>query len=146
MAKHARAQIRDAVIATLGVLDSVGTEAVRGRAQRPEAGVTRQLFVSTGAESSERISSSPAITQRIVTVRVEAVVLDADPDDVLDEICAEVEEKLSADTRLGGLAKDLYLVATNPESQEDIDYPRGFGGLQFRIEYWTVETDPRTAL
>jgi hypothetical protein len=146
MPKHARAQIRDAVHALVENLPSVGEHVARGRAQRPPDGVRRMLFVSTGAESSERIASSPPICIRAVVVRVEAVVLDDEPDDLLDEICAEVEERLTADPRLGGLAKDVMLVATNPESQNDQDYPRGFGELQFRVQYWTVETDPRTAV
>ena len=67
-------------------------------------------------------------------------------DDTIDTISKEVEEAISADRTLGGLAKDTYIESTDIEYTGDGEQPVGYVTLSFLTNYYVQETNPDVAV
>jgi hypothetical protein len=67
-------------------------------------------------------------------------------DDTIDTISKEVEEAISADRTLGGLAKDTYVESTEIEYTGDGEQPVGYVTLTFLTNYYVQETNPDVAV
>jgi hypothetical protein len=144
---HVRQQLRERIATTLNGLPSTGRNVFRSRARRLERNETPALFIYTRTESDDPLTGTePRVLQRELTVYVEVVALVPEPDDVIDAACAEVEQALANDRRLGGLARDLLLVATSMEFSDDAEAPGGSARLEYRIRYMTTDAAPDVAL
>ena len=64
----------------------------------------------------------------------------------IQNICKEVEEAISADRTLGGLAKDTYVESTEIEYTGDGEQPVGYVTLTFLTNYYVQETNPDVAV
>lgn len=140
MANHVRRQIRDAVFTSVTGLATTASRAYKNRVY-PVREIPG-LIVYNGNEDSEPDTIGTRSTTRVLNLNIEAY---ATSDDVLDEICKEVEVALSADTTLGGLSKDCYLISTTFEFAEGDD-PSGVATMTYQIPYRTSLTAPDTAL
>jgi hypothetical protein len=69
-----------------------------------------------------------------------------DYDDLLDTICAEVQAALAVDDTLGGLVKDLDLVSTEPEVDDDTENETGSAKMVWSSLYRIDRTDPETII
>jgi len=74
-------------------------------------------------------------------VSVEAYVENTDPDDVLDDISAEVEAAMATDLTRGGYAKDCRLTSFEAEFAGDVEKPLVVGRMTYEILYSTTETN-----
>ena len=104
--------------------------------------------VVVDAESSEPIVIGvDRVMSRELAVVVEAYCkATSNFDDTIDTISKEVEEAISADRTLGGLAKDTYVESTEIEYTGDGEQPVGYVTLTFLTNYYVQETNPDVAV
>jgi hypothetical protein len=150
MAYHARKQIRDYVVNGLKGLTTTGDRVYPGRTRPLAAGHPPTLLVYLRSETSERaVRGRPPSLDRGCTLHIEGRTATADaPDDLLDQIAAEVEAKIASlidyntSTFFGGLVLNVDLNAT--EMVVEADDKNHIGGiqLQYRVIYRTVEGAP----
>lgn len=65
-------------------------------------------------------------------------------DNVLNDICAEVETAISADHTLGGLCVFCIIAGTHLTLEAEHEKPVGLASMRFRAQYATLTTDPTT--
>ena len=63
-----------------------------------------------------------------------------------DRISKEVEEAISANVELGGLAKDTFLESTEIEYTGEGEQPIGYVTLTFLTNYYVKEKNPDVAV
>jgi hypothetical protein len=128
-------------------LVTTGSNVYQSRVYAIHTGKLPALFVYTSSEQSERIGMTPMTYERTVTVNVEAVVHAGENyDDTLDTICKEVEVALQTDLTRNSLAKDTRIVSFESEFSDQADKPLARGTIQVEVDYYTLETDPETAV
>lgn len=145
---HVRKQIRDNVVTAVTGLTTTGSRVYRSRVYPVDTVNLPGLLIYTTAEASEIDSlASPRGLERSLDLAVEGVAqATANLDNTLDQIAAEVETALAADTTRGGLAKDTYLASTEIQLSDEGDKPVGAVRMIFRVVYRTRETAPETAI
>lgn len=146
---HARAAIRGAIVTALGGLATTGSRVYHGRTRPLGESHEPTLLVYATVEKSDihSMSDEGAILLRELTLAVEGRVIMADvPDDVLDDIAAEVEVAMQADPSLGGLALEVTLISTRITTQSPGENQAGEVRLEYRVQYRTRESAPATAV
>ena len=148
MANHVRQQIREKIGATLTGLTTTGSNVFESRVYPLENANLPALIIYTKEESSEPIVIG---TQRVMSRELAVVVegyakATSNFDDTIDTISKEVEEAISADRTLGGLAKDTYIESTEIEYTGDGEQPVGYVTLTFLTNYYVQETNPDIAV
>lgn len=144
---HVRKQIRDAIVTALTGLTTTGSNVFRSRVFPLESGKLPGLCIYTKTESVEfdtmTISRS---VMRNLEVMVEAYVKGtADYDNTLDTIAVEVEEAIASDVTLGGLSKDVQVVAFDADYNGDGEQTAAIGRFTVAVRYRTAENDVETA-
>lgn len=142
---HIRQQIRAHVAARLANLPTTADRVYVGRTRALGADYDPTLLIYSRDESSARVASKAgrATLERVTQLYIEArVTAAAPPDDLLDQIAAEVEIAMAADTRLGGLALDSVPAATSIETSSDGGAHIGSCRLEYRVRYWAPQLDP----
>lgn len=148
---HVRQQVRDALATTLTGLTTTGANVFGSRVWPVSVDDLPALLVHTDEESVEVLSiHSPAILQRTLTVRIEALArATASLDDTLDTICSEVETAInateSAATAGGALDAPIRLAAVSVEF-EPAEQPVGRLVMSWTGTYSTAANAPDTAL
>lgn len=139
---HYRQSIRDAVADLLIEADTVaGTNVFTSRA-RPilEILQNRQsvLSVYTGDETSRRTGDA-YLLERTLTVSIEGAMGGGDDlDDLLDDLCMEVEAAIDADPALSNLlSEELELTATTSEISARGNQQVGAFRLDYQCKYLT---------
>lgn len=156
MADHVRKQIRDHVVTGLSALATTGNRVYAGRTFPLKKDHEPSLLVYTRAETSSRaVQGLPPGLERPCTLHIEGRVCTATPpDDLLDQIAAEVEKAIAAMIEYGGasgisffagLAQDVTLISTDIAAKADGDKHIGQIVLQYRVTYCTVEGAPTVA-
>ncbi|WP_152033397.1 hypothetical protein [Bradyrhizobium sp. DOA9] len=150
MPDHARKQIRDAVVAGLTGLATTESRVYVGRTRPLPKEHQPTLLIYTRSESSNRaVLGRPPKIERRCTLHVEGRVSTAGPpDDLLDQVAAEIEAGIAAMINygtavfFGGLAQNVQLTAT--ESVAEADGERHIGGVrvEYLVTYRTVEGAP----
>lgn len=145
---HVRKQIRDAVVTAVTGLSTTGSNVYRTRVYPIASGKLPGLAVYTNAETSTNETVTiPRTKSRTLEMVVECYVSGtANLDNTLDTIAVEVEEALTADVTLGGLAKDTQLTTTEIELVGEGESVAGLIRLTFEIMYSTLENDVETAV
>lgn len=140
---HLRTQIRNAVVATLGL---TGSRVYASRRHPVEADKLPALCVYAFDETSELHGKAAAATRpllRQLNMAVEAVAQANDNvDDSLDVICGDVEVALGADPTLGGLAYDCHLTGTKIAIVATGDRTTAHALMTFTVFYRTRAADP----
>jgi serine/threonine protein kinase HipA of HipAB toxin-antitoxin module len=147
---HVRAQIVAAVAAALTGLATTGSRVFVQRRYPADETALPCLLIYRGGEVSEvaEMGTSDREMSRVADILVEAVAAGETADDTLDRIAAEAEAALAADIRLGGLARDTHCASWQPgPTGEDQGRKRlASARLTVRVTYFTLDTDPETAV
>ncbi|MEL0003626.1 MAG: hypothetical protein VW620_11485 [Rhodospirillales bacterium] len=139
---HVRQSIRSNVETTLTGLTTTGSRVYASRVYPIQSAGMPGLCIYTSSETIEaQTIKPPRGLIRSLEVSVEAYVENANADDTLDTICAEVEAAMTTDLTRGGYAKDTRLVSFEAEFAGDGERPVVVGRLQFEILYSTSEAD-----
>ena len=148
MANHVRQQIREYFGTTLTGLTTTGSNVYESRVYTLQESTLPSLVIYTKSESSEPIViGTDRVMSRELSVVVEAYCKAVSNfDDTIDTISKEVEEAISADRTLGGLAKDTYIESTDIEYTGDGEQPVGYVTLSFLTNYYVQETNPDVAV
>ena len=146
MANHVRQQIREKFGTTLTGLTTTGSRVYESRVYPLET--VPALVIYTKSETSEPIViGTDRVMSRELSVVVEGYAkATSNFDDTIDTISKEVEEAISADRTLGGLAKDTYIESTEIEYTGDGEQPVGYVSLTFLTNYYVQETNPDIAV
>lgn len=141
MSDHARKQIRDAVKALLIGAAGVGDRVMIGRSRNLGARHGDTILIYTSEETSQRdANGAPPILARPVTLHIEIrVVRDDPPDDDLDAIAVEVEQRMSADRSLGGRLRNMQLTGSQGGAEAIGVSHHGGLRLDYRLTYRTPE-------
>lgn len=144
MADHLRTQIRNAVAAKLAGLPTTGDRVYIGRTRPLTKNYEPSLLIYTPGETSRRAAAgSPPILERPAIVVIEGRVSMAGvPDDMLDQIAAEVEAAMTSDLSLGGLAYNLQFQATDVDTKSEGERQLGGIRLAYLVTYRTAEGRP----
>ncbi|NPU63385.1 hypothetical protein HL667_00040 [Bradyrhizobium sp. 83012] len=151
MADHIRKQIRDIVAAQLAGLTTTGDRVFVGRSRPLGAEHAPSLLVYMRTETGRRATMDrPPKSERSCTLFVEGRVVTADaPDDLLDQIAAEVEARMGDQIEdgpprriLGGLAQNLVYVGTEIIAEADNKNHTGGIRLEYAVTYRVTEGAP----
>jgi len=143
---HARTQIRDAYVAYLTGLPATGSNVFGSRMHPLPKGTTAALRISIPSDDSETVTMD-GLQLREPRFVVEAVVVGkhADVDDLVDQVCAEVEAKM--DSFPAGLeVKSAVLVETNIEFDGKGGEAIASAEMVYEMKYNTREGAPEVLL
>ena len=142
---HVRQSIRDHIVSAVTGLSTTGANVFPSRVYPIAAGKMPGLAVYTLSEAIEaQTLRPPRGLVRILEISIEAYVEGSTNDDVLDNICAEVEAAVAADITRGGNAKDTILVSFEADFA-DGERPLVVGRLTYQVTYSTAETNATSA-
>ena len=145
---HVRQQIREYFGTTLTGLTTTGSNVFESRVYPLDNTTLPTLLIYTKSESSEPIVIGvDRVMSRELAVVVEAYCkATSNFDDTIDTISKEVEEAISADRTLGGLAKDTFIESTEIEFNGEGEKPLGYVSLTFLTNYYVNEQNPDVAI
>jgi hypothetical protein len=144
---HVRQQIREAAAALVTGLATTSTRVFQSRIYPLRDADLPCLLVMTDDEdiNSDGISS-PALQDRTLRLVIKVVAkANANLDDALDSIAAEVETAIGS-TTFSGKAKSCLLESINVDMSDELEKPSGTAALNFRVNYFTATGAPGTAL
>ena len=152
---HARQQIREAIQSELTGLTTTGSNVFVSRAYPVNDESLPCLKIYNGPDEMVPEASSMGDNRAynlaiIIEVKVRPAA-DVDDgltnyDDLLDTICAEVQAALTADDTLGGLVKDMDLVSTEFEADDETENETGSATMVWSSLYRIDRTDPETII
>lgn len=145
---HVRQQIRDQVVTLLTGLSTTGSHVYKHRYYPMSETSLPGIIIYTEDESQTyQTMGADRTIQYELTLRVEAFVKAvADYDDTLDDISLEVQNALTADRTLNGLAKDTRISSFASSGEVGGEQPAFMGRFEIQITYHTKESDPETAV
>lgn len=135
---HARAMIRAEFVERLTGLETTQDRVYAGRTRPLSAGHAPTLLIYTVEESSApgTFDGNAGALSRTLQVMVDGrVSAETPPDDLLDQVALEVEDRLRADRTLGGLAFDLVLHGTITDVKAEGVSHLGVIRLEYRVRY-----------
>lgn len=149
---HVRQQIREAIGTALAGLPTTGTRVYQSRLWPLQETDLPAILISTGEEQKAIATvGSPAILQRTLSINVDLVAIAVvDLDDLLDQICLEVEVALAGPiAAFASVGTDTTLTPVSigePELLEHADKPRGRARMRYDVTYFCTESAPDVAL
>ena len=145
---HARQQVRDAVVTAVTGLTTTGTRVHGGRIFPLHRARLPALFVYSIEEAVDDGAEVMGLDQvRVLQVAVEVLAeANADLDDSIDTICAEVETAIHADTTLGGVVMWIEYASVEITLDEGTQKPVGAAQMTFVAQYRVDATDPTTII
>lgn len=140
---HGRKQIREYVKELLTGLPTTGDRVEIGRTRPLATNFQPTLLIYTVEESSNReFDGNPAALGRTLQLVVDGRVSDPSvPDDILDQIALEVEDRMRTKPKFEGLIFDQYLTGTTLEVRAEGTSHLGVVRMEFRIRYSDPEED-----
>lgn len=141
---HIRTRIRQNLVTTLKGLAYTESNVFDSRVYPMNADTLPGICVYTPSETSGYLSISPPRTlDKVITASIEIYVqMIDDYDERLDQIAADVEEKLYLDLSRGGLATDTRVLSFDSTFSGDVEQPVIMGKLSLEIRYSAVEGSP----
>jgi len=141
---HIRTGIRQNLVTTLKGLTHTKNNVFDSRVYPMNADTLPGICVYTPSETSGYLSISPPRTlDKVITASIEIYVqMIDDYDERLDQIAADVEEKLYLDLSRGGLATDTRVLSFDSTFSGDVEQPVIMGKLTVDIRYSAVEGSP----
>ena len=148
MADHVRQRIREQVATTVTGLATTGSNVFQSRVYSLSDDVLPALLVYSVSESSDIDSmGSIGFLTRTLSLSIEGYVKNvSDYDDVIDDVCKEVEIAMAGDKTLNGLAQNSYLSGTDINYNGEGEQPVGIVTMNYVIQYRTATNAPETAL
>lgn len=148
MTAHARTQLRNTVKAVLTGLPRTDDRVFVGRVRPLPKAYDPTLRLSMPQETLRRdANGNPPKLARVVTLHVEICTCTAEPpDDLHDEIAADVETALWESQALHALLQNIQF--TDVQQVVKADGERHIGGMQleYKLTYRTPEGVPRTII
>lgn len=144
---HVRKQIRDQVASIV----STAATLVSGRVYTTRVyPLTEANLPAITVYTGQEVSALQAIGNRTLTRNLEVAVdiyvrATASTDDDIDAIAVQIEEAISNDFTINGLAKEAVLTGTDIDFSGDTEQPVGIARLTFSIRYITAINDVETA-
>jgi hypothetical protein len=143
---HVRRQIREAAAALVTGLATTGTRVFQSRVYPLNNPDLPCLTVYTDDEDITAETISTLLLERSLHLKIDAYAkANANLDDTLDQILAEVETVLNGST-LGNLAKTTLPVAVHFQMVDSLEKPAGKFELDYLVSYYTSGSNPQTAL
>jgi len=144
MADHVRQQIRERIATTITGLTTTGSNVYQSRVYPLDSVSLPALLVYTLSEGSEVDTMGTSLgLNRTLSVAIEGYVkVNTDFDDVVDDICKEVEAALGADRALNNLAKSQNITSTEIQFNGEGDQPVGVVTMTYTVVYRTTTTAP----
>lgn len=144
MPSHVRQQIREAAGALLTGLATTGARVYQSRVRPLSEAELPALRIYTDGDETETLSlDRPAVQDRTVRLRVEAVTRAADNlDDTLDAICKEVEAAIGNNPTLSGTARECVYSGTEIDMQANGDRVAGVARMNFAASVQTMSNAP----
>jgi len=148
MADHVRQQIRERIATTITGLTTTGSNVYQSRVYPLDSVSLPALLVYTLSEGSEVDTMGTSLgLNRTLSVAIEGYVkVNTDFDDVVDDICKEVEAALGADRSLNNLAKSQNITSTEIQFNGEGDQPVGVVTMTYTVVYRTTTTAPDIAI
>ena len=145
---HVRRRIRDAAKLALTGLPTTGARVYTGRTRALEQNFQPSLLLYTIDETSDVDAQGPdAVLTRPLRLAVEIAVSEAaPPDDLLDQIAAEVEPAMVTAAGLLSFVREVTLIRTRQEVASDGTSHIGTLILEYRVVYRTRESQPAAAV
>ena len=145
---HVRKQIRDRVKALVTGLTTTGSRVYASRIYPLQNDNLPGLCIFT---ENEEIDDEEGKVERLQHRYLNVVVtghakVTSGLDDDLDTIAEEVETAVFADRFLNGLAMALDLISIETGFSADAEKPSGEIEIKFRVQYFTAEGAPGTAI
>jgi hypothetical protein len=105
------------------------------------------LVYSTTEDSDIDVMGIPGVLNRIVNVAIEGYVRNITIyDNLIDDICQEVEVAMAGDVTINGLAKNSFLSSTEINYTGEGDQPIGVVTMNYVVQYRTATNAPNVAL
>ncbi len=152
MANHLRQQIRDALKAKLIGLPITGSN-VFGRGNPLCDDQLPALRIKTMSEAIgqrapvDEDDGVSRLSLRKLVFEIEAILkTSADVENGVDAATLAVEQAISTDRRLGGLARDLRLMNTDIQDDFAGEMPAVVGKLTIEVDYLCDESAPTAAI
>lgn len=148
MVDHVRQQIRDRIITNVTGLTTTGDRVFRSRTYPLNADTMPALLVYTTNEDSDiDVMGIPGALNRIVNVVIEGYVRNITVyDNMIDDICQEIEVVMANDPTINGLAKNSFLSGTEINYTGEGDQPIGVVAMNYVVQYRTATNAPSVAL
>lgn len=140
---HKRKLIRDNIVTALTGLTTTGSRVYASRVYPLDAGKIPGLCVYSKSESSEYLTiSSDRTIRKTASFAIEAYAKATDnTDDVLDQICLEVETALAADRTRGGYARDTRVLAFESKFSGGGEQPVAVAEITVEVMYIATEME-----
>jgi len=148
MVDHVRQQIRDRIVSNVTGLTTTGNRVFKSRVYPLNADTMPALLVySTTEDSDIDVMGFPGVLNRIVNVAIEGYVRNITVyDNLIDDICQEVEVVMANDPTINGLAKNSFLSGTEISYTGEGDQPIGVVTMNYVVQYRTATNAPSAAL
>lgn len=144
---HVRTQIRDAIKTRLTGLTTTADRVFKSRKYPLNNAELPGLCIYAEEEENETDTNEIGTQFRELLVVIEGVDKDkTDIDDALDVIAAEVETAMFSDPFFNNLVQGCQLESTVIETNDDTEQPTGSIAMSFRVNYYTREGAPETAI
>jgi hypothetical protein len=144
MSKHARQQIREAIVDTLSAITEFGGR-VYGYRTRPHRTMPDATVRTVNDEVQHELDTLDGLEVHVLTVTVEIRAKEKDGvDDTLDALCLLVEEAMRDDPTFGDLVKQLELVGTSIEIEGETDEKNGLASIEYEVWYRVSADAPDT--
>jgi len=145
---HAIQQIHDLIIAKVTGLTTTGANVFTGRVHPIERSEMPCLLVSTGDEAvSYETIGGPRAQRRDLTLEIDIVVSVNDTmESLMNTVQLEVENALSADTKLGSSVFDVKYIGRNKFLSGDGEKQVGITRLNYSVPFEVLENAPDTLL
>jgi len=135
---HPRHNIRAAVVSLLTGKTAAEARVFPSRVRAVDASELPCILVYAGSEAVTVFQGSPHEYERRLTVQVEIQArADEGLDAAMDAIAEDVEHKLMQDHTLGGLCRDVELIASEITIKDDGDTLIGSCVLTYEVTYHT---------
>lgn len=144
---HVRQQIRQAIVSTLTGLSTTGANVFTSRVYALPQVALPALCVYTKDEATEYVSMTiPRTLQKNLNLSVEIfVAANQNSDNTIDEICSEIEQAITQDVTITGMAKDTMLTGVDVDFDGDGEVPVARATMNILITYFNEEGDPTVA-
>lgn len=147
--KIIRAKIIEVLTGIEGIASN-GANVYANRSRKVYPEEMPALIVYTRDEQAEIEIEAPRSYKRRLRVAVEIITDTKDdakaPDDLVDDIAAEIERRLFRDETLTGLVSDVRLSDTEMETNSDGETMHAAARVTFEIHYWTEAPEEQVGL
>lgn len=138
---HARTNIRHATRSQLLGMQTTGQNVFKSRVFSLDE--TQLPSISVYTDDEDIVTDAPTITQRRCELVVEGhAAVDDNVDDVLDQIAAEVEERMANGIAVDGVTLAAKLQSTTFDVSSDAELEIGVVKLRFIVPYATRRSTP----